>query len=388
MNVKSITAAILLAATLSTAPFFAPQGHAQQVTKIKVKAKKPLIHKESGITLPYKMAGYERDSAASYSPTNLNISAQFSPKDESEFFSIYIFRATNGNAPIWFDRANYAITSRNIFGDLTPISAAQPFTPTGQNQSSGLQIIYDAKGKGFKSTGLMFFQMGEFYIKIRASSKIKNGEELKKWMEIGASEIIAPKNSRQFPIAVPVQPCATKMITFEDAQIIKSDDEEDMSAGIYSALLGMTDPSDISAEGAEAAEQAPATWCRDDQYNAPPGAIYRAGESMNSYLLAFGDSGNALSVGPNDLIAAINAADTKSADDAVDRDQEGIEDQDTLDAPPISITIIVEDKKVHFSPRNKLPSPNLVMKILDNESPVSSNGTWGKNKNNVNIFTK
>lgn len=92
----------------------------------------------------------------------------------------------------------------------------------------------------------------------------------------------------------------------------------------------------------------PVAWCRDPRVVAM-GAIYRANETTEGYLLAFSDAGRGLSV-YRDTLGALFA---KS-------------DRSTKTKPPVrfNVTLNVPGEAVILSPQDRLPTPERAMQLM------------------------
>jgi len=123
-----LTAVAALTCFAATPPPYLSKAHAQ-ATELKVKKNKVYQHAHSGVKLPPRMTGHDRNKARSYFSNDLDVSFQYTSDDQQNLISIYIYRRTNGNASIWFDRAKYPIETRDVYGKVTPIAPPSAFLP-------------------------------------------------------------------------------------------------------------------------------------------------------------------------------------------------------------------------------------------------------------------
>jgi hypothetical protein len=339
--------AVLLSVLLPIKPSLA------QVADLNIKQGKTFEHKESGITFPAILGGYERLSAKTYHQNGLNISVQHNPVDESEFLTFYVYRASSGSVPIWFDRAYDAILKRPSNGVASAVASPESFTPPEQKVATGLQSFFELSSSIYKTTGLMLFQHGEWYVKVRATSKTRSPEDLKKWMSSAVSEIKLPKTDVIIPAAEPIKLCTTDIIVSENAKPVVSTKEAAMMDSVISGIIGAAD--NLPSKDAQ-----PTTWCRDKGFE---GSAYRADNITNSYLFALGDSGNAIKAGLDPMAMLI------------EKEKDG-----KPSVPKYFVSLILMDKVVNYAPRDALPSPALLFDIVNKEPSISSNTTWGKNR--------
>jgi hypothetical protein len=337
--------AALFSALLPIQPSFA------QVSDLNIKQGKVFEHKESGIVFPAIIGGHERRSGKSYHQDGLNISMQYNPLDESEFLSLYVYRASSGVVPIWFDRAYDAILNRPSFGVASAVASPESFTPPKQTVASGLQTLFELSNGPYKATGLMLFQHGEWYIKVRATSKSRSPDELKKWMSTALEDVKFPKSDMVTPAAEPIKECEKDIVVSDNAKPLANNQESAMMDSVIAGLMGATD-------NLPTKDTAAVTWCRDKGFG---GSAYRANNSLNSYLFAVGDSGNAIKAGMS-IMGMEMEKDGKAA------------------SPKYYVSLVLMDKVVNYAPRDALPSPTLLFDIVNKEPSISTSTTWGKNR--------
>ena len=350
--VKTIAVAATLA-VIGTAPSLSAQE------ALKVKTGKAWTHKHSGITVPATLGGQARSDAAAYAADQLDIGLQFTAPNADESLSVYIYRNTNGAVPLWFAQAQWAVENRDIYGKSRPVSGPEAFVPPGQSVASGLRATFTPSGPGgYQSTGIVLLPVGDWYVKLRASSRSRSPEELGQWMATTLGEIGWPKATKDGPVATPMTDCATSLafdVTAKDAP-------KDGAASLLSGMLGMM-VADKTSKPADTEPAPPATWCRDAVVGQNQ-ASYRANAASDGYLLAIGDNGNAIAVGPDAGTAIMVSSDPAKAIDA-----------------RFSITLMTAAQNVSFVAQDRLPSPQRVIQILGANRRVMTVPTWGKNKN-------
>lgn len=328
---------------------------------LKVKPGKVWKHQHSGISVPATLAGNVRTSATSFAADDLDVGLQFDTPGSAEAVSVYIYRNTNGAVPVWFAQAQWAIENRAIYGDPIIVGAPLAFTPPGQTTASGLSAIYAANGRSqYKSTGVMLLPIGNWYVKIRASSQTRSPADLARWMDAALAEIEWPRNIAPAEAASPAVTCA-KPLQFQGKSADASG--SDLTAEALGVALMSAAAGDDSIK-----KEPPKTpigqWCRDRQLEGNI-AVYRPGGSETSYLLAYGDNGNGIWVGPSPMKLAMDEIASKNGTKASLR---------------YNVTLHTATQDINFLLQDRLPSPERVVEILNANNRASTVGTWGKNR--------
>ncbi|WP_194954124.1 hypothetical protein [Sphingopyxis solisilvae] len=327
---------------------------------LKVKPGKVWKHQHSGISVPATLAGNARTSATSFAADDLDVGLQFDTPGSAEAMSVYFYRKTNGAVPVWFAQAQWAIENRDTFGNPAIVLAPEAFIPPGQKVASGLRAIYEPKHGNYRSTGVMLLPIGNWYVKIRTSSQTRSPAELARWMDAALAEIAWPRNIAPAEAASPAVPCA-KPLQFQG----KSADAS--GSDLTAEALGVALMS--AAAGDDSIKKEPATtpigqWCRDRQLEGNI-AVYRPGGSETSYLLAYGDNGNGIWVGPSPMKVAMDEIASKNGTKASLR---------------YNVTLHTATQDINFLLQDRLPSPERVIEILNANNRASTVGTWGKNR--------
>ena len=344
--------ALLMVSGGVTAPAAAQQT-------LNVKPGKSWRHGHSGITLPATLAGIASSGAKSYANDQLDVSMSYEPEGTSDFLSVFIYRNTNGGVPVWFAQAQWAIEHRDIFGKASPVTP-QAFVPPRQTNASGLKAVYAFDGsRGIKSTGIALLPVGDWYVKLRLTSKGKNAQEVSAILDRALAEISWPSKMVSGPAATPVAPCATPLV-FNG---VAKDAPKDGANNLLGGLLGMmaADPK-IKKQDATPQNTPPTLWCRERQLDDNQ-ALYRAAAETDQYLVALGDNGNAVWVRPDNAAALL--ADAKKG---------------PASAPSYAISMMLPDKIINFVPQDRLPSFERVVELINGNRVTVTVPTWGKSK--------
>ena len=345
LKITKALATLAIAASLTAAP-----AAAQRV--LDIESSEPWTHPHSGIVVPTGLLGLERASAKEFAPDFLNLG--FSFQNEEEELSLYIYRDTNGGVPVWFEQARLGIELRDIYGKPKLAYAVEAYAWPGAEVWQGQRGIYATPKSTFaKSTGLVLFSVNGWFVKLRASSATKSAEELGAWIDAAFAEITPPSSEVSQPAVIAVTDCTKKL----DFKKKAKDAKLDGSSSIISALLG-----GMIAEKVQEAKENPQSkeavaWCRDSALGEVQVA-YRANASENSYLIALGDSGMGVSVGP-DSTGQIFA------------------DEDDKKDIPFGITVITDSQRINYVPQNRLPSLKRVLEVINNNRRTSAVSTWG-----------
>ena len=334
---------------------------------VKLKSGKPYIHPHTKLVIPEILGGMKRSGGKAYFADDLNTAIQYELSNASEAITVFIFRNTSGNIPIWFDRARENIEKRGAFGNVKSLSGPVSFSVTPQGQASAMRVTYALLQSNYKSSALALVPVGEFYIKIRASSSSKTPQETDALMDKIIKDITWPTQKNPLPAAIPVKSCETAAKFETGANKVKQETANALIGGLLSAM-----PAAATDDDAE--KSSPKIWCRDS-YEMYPSGVYRLNNDANSYMLALSDAGAAIYVGPDadDLFTASKPEENvkKEAQDAK--------------AKTYSVTLKFPDSAWTYASRDRLLPPSQTMEIINSENPTSKAFNWGKRKGNIEI---
>ena len=336
-----VTSAVLAMVVLASAPGLAQEG------QTRIAAGAPFTHPHSGIVIPETLGGIDRSAARAYAEDMLDMSIAFD--EPGEALTVYVFRNTNGSVPLWFAQAQAGLTSRAGFERARLAFAPDAFTPPNQPAASGLRAVYAPDNDDWQSSGLALFEVDGWYVKVRASSRTRSPDAMLTWLDEITGALGLPAGDA--PAAALVEDCADDLRFRGNSRDVRSD----AAGSLLSSLFGSAIAAQVRSGEIEA-EAVPITWCRDSALEQTQVA-YRANGSDDSYLLALGDNGNAISVTP-DGIGALLAED---------------EDED----PRWSLSLVMAGRTLNLTPQDRLPRPRRVMQLLESESFIGSVATWG-----------
>ncbi|WP_260581994.1 hypothetical protein [Sphingopyxis sp. PET50] len=350
---RSWTKRLLVAAAVALTPA-APAAAQRDLT---IAPGTAWTHAHSGITVPPTLGGNALVRAKAYAEDELDVGLSFEPEGAEDFISFYIFRNTNGAAPVWFAQAQWAIENRDIYGAAKLAAAPRAFAAPGQTTQSGLRAVYEPQTEShYRSTGLALVPVGGWYVKLRISSLRRTPAELDALMDSVIGEIRWPQHAAPAGAARPVIPC-TAPLTFDkkSRDVTSGGMEEILAAAMVSAAAG-----DDSVKK-DPVSTTPVQWCRDRQMNNNI-ATYRADEAADAYLLTFGDNGNGVTVG----LSSVNT---------IMAELEGKKGK-----PRYSVTLHTAAEDANFVSQDRLPSPERAAEIVNANRRTSTVATWGKER--------
>lgn len=308
--------AIVLGAALAAASV--PLAAQEDVV---VEAGKPWNHAHSGISVPASIDGVARTRVVRFSKDDLDVAVSFFGVSPKEVLTVYVYRNTNGNAAVWLSQAQWSLENGRSAGTPALAMAPSAFAPSAQSGTSGVQAVYSLSGGEFKSAGVALFPVGDWYVKIRATSASRTPQQNAAWMRRVISLLRLPAAGP----SAPIQPVAACTVPLQAAA--SSDSKATQGAGISL-------PSDRIV-----ARQ----WCSDVRLSGNQ-AVYRPVGTNDRYILAIGDNGNAVSV----------------------RGEGGY----------YSESFVTADKSITLPPQDRLPTPQRVLQLVEADKAVGSFDTW------------
>lgn len=350
----------ILAGLLFTGLLALPLAPASAQAPIELEVGAPWEHPHSGIVVPDTLGGLPRGRATEFAPDFLNIAFSFPGSDGSEEISLYIYRHTNGAVPVWFRQAQTGIETRDIYAKPELAFGVEQYGWPGAEEWQGLRAIYATpNSRTALSTALVLFSVDGWLVKMRVSSLSKGPEEMGGLIDAAFRELTPPEAKAAQSPAIAVVDCEEKL-RFKKAR----DAKPDAGSALLGALLGgMISRGDLDKDKGEGAEgetilaEPVKAWCRDGSLN-PTQVAYRADGATDAYLLAIGDSGMGISVGPDTAGQILQLEERNSK-------------------PNYSITLITDTRRINFVPQNRLPSLQRVLEVVNANRTVSSVSTWG-----------
>lgn len=313
-------------------------------------------HPHSGIVVPSELGGIERGQATEFSPDFLSIGFSYISDAPYDEISLYIYRLTSGDMPVWFAQARTAIEIRDSY--KKPYLAFQPetFAWPGTEGWQGQRAIYATPDSAFStSTGVALFLVNGWLVKMRASSAERSPEDLRNWMSEAFSELRPPLSATPQAPPIAVTDCPRKLEFGRKSK----DARQSGSAALLGGLLSGTVVNQADEKGGQTIRIKPSVaWCRDASLD-PMQVAYRANAASDAYLIALNDSGTGVSVRPDPASQAL-ADDPQKATTAY------------------AITLITDTQNINYVSQDRLPSPDRVLDIIDDGRVIGSVSTWGE----------
>jgi hypothetical protein len=356
---RAAAAAILLATAGAAAAQPEPKA-------LEVKADAPFRHAHTRLELPPRVGGIVRSRVAELEADQLDTIVDYAAPDLSSAYTFYVYRNVSGALPVWFDRASWMIEHRGALGTATPHGKAGAFVPPGRVEAAGLIATYDLTGKDFRSTGVAMVPLGEWYVKLRASSKTLPADDLEARMKAALAELRWPKTMPAAASAVPVERCASALALRGEAKLLEGGDKAGAST-LMNAFLGMA-VADAAKKKGVAAPVRTTIWCQDAAQALQAG-VYRADGATNSYLLALSDAGRAIWAGPDPGQSVLVQIDPKAK----------------ADKPSFVVELLLLPRTLTTRAYDRLPTPNQALAIVKEGHFASAVPTWGAAKGHIQV---
>ncbi|WBY06662.1 hypothetical protein PIB19_14045 [Sphingomonas sp. 7/4-4] len=158
---------------------------------------------------------------------------------ETTSLTVYLFRPTLADVPVWFDRVEPQILGRDVYGKATPNSDPVAFAPPGGGTTAGaLRRVYVPGKRPYTATGAAMLPLGEWLVAARLSSTTLDPAALDARLLEAVTGLGWPApaaDAKPVPAAAPIQPCATPLGFSKKAKLKKPD----MSTSLLGALVAM-----------------------------------------------------------------------------------------------------------------------------------------------------
>lgn len=283
-----ITSCLVLVTLLVAAP-------AQAQTSLAAKSGRAWKHESSGLTIPAEADDFDRVRASDFSDSESNIS--FAYENAQAAVTLFIFRAGNPDPAIWAERADVAIqlVAEKAYGTLDMAGRRwSRFTPWPNSPDSGITVVYPVSGKQAIATGVLVARHGDWVIKVRMTSDRLDAPAVEARLRsfLAALGFKAPELA--VSPAYQIGPCKDAL-SRKSAKLAEPDEG---GSFIGSAVINSIAP-DVAADKAKKDGALPApTYCKDATSSSGY-SVLRPDGANNAYIIALGDAGNVLVVGPD-----------------------------------------------------------------------------------------
>ncbi len=310
-----------------------------QLRTLDVPSRATWQHAETGLRLPPSLADTNRASIRDSTAAEMDIIAAYTTGDGLEA-TVYLYRSGLPDVSLWFDRAMTTMRLRPNFG--VPANASprvEPFTPPGRDRPTGLIASLDLEGQ-YRGTVLLVAPVApNWLLKIRMSSTRLGAGELRARLDSFARAIHWPAMAGEVREAGTIADCQ-QPLRLRRARVIAPNMGDALIGGLMGAAV-ITRPSESGL-----------TYCRERGATLETG-IYRPAGSTDSYILALGDAGIALS-----LMPAVTTADLGA----------GERGRGTA----ISMTLLDRARAATWPSFDRLPPPEQAMQALRQSGPIVS----------------
>ena len=218
-------------------------------------------------------------------------------KSGGEAITIYVFRATNPNAALWFERADAILNYVWKPKGLGEGSAIKAYTMSGAKEPNGLRRVYPIAGS-MKSTGLAVAEINGWIVKIRSSSSVLSPAEQEARLERTMLAVSSTKPvAKPRPLLVP-KACDTASATAELESLLAGEaiSDPDPATILASGLTAMALADFLSGSKGSLADN-PDQYCRIPlKQGAEFAAVYQNKDpKVKGWTMLFADSGMSVS---------------------------------------------------------------------------------------------
>ncbi|UVO55517.1 hypothetical protein [Sphingomonas sp. SUN039] len=311
-------------------------------------------HAASKLILMGKLGGLARTEIYDLGDKELDVVVQYATADKSTQATIYLFKPALASVPVWFDRSETQIRLRPAFrGVASRQNAPLAFPAPGASIANALRQSFSINSGDFKSTALAVMPIDDWLVVVRLSSNIVDEAQIDSKMSdiIGAIRFPSPAIATE--AAVRVEPCVTSQKRFR-ARLMKPD----MAQVLLGALIPQVEAKAVAEarrDGKSGVGAKPL--CRDGQGSSAFG-VYRTDDDAKAYTLAFGDAGRVATVSAGIALLQPN--------------------------PGFQVILRDLDSSSVYPMFDKLPQPEQVLSLIQNQSPLSRT-TGGDKASNITV---
>lgn len=274
-----------IAATIVVGALALGTARAQQPRDLPVPSDKGWQHADTGIVLTARLDGLARTKLVDTTASERDVVAEFGTGGPV-VATVRLFRPAEGGAAMWFDRADAEMRA-GALGGATARSAPQAFASPGTTVAGALREVALVRRGAYRTMALAVVPVGDWIAAIRLRASGADAAALDRRLSNIVGAIRWPAAMPPPVAAHAIAACATRM-SFGEAKPVATPPAASLrlDAAIADAIGGPSTP------------RATADWCREGDGNAGYGT-YRADGSRSAYLLAVGDAGLVVEVGPS-----------------------------------------------------------------------------------------
>lgn len=246
-------------------------------------------HAESELTVPAKPLGMTRNWLRASGPTEDDVISEYKDAMTGVTATLYVYKTQLPDAAIWFDRSLDTIRALPMWRLAeAPRPTVLAFARPDASMATGLISGFDVNGGGQRGTALAIVPLNGWLVKVRMSSPRLDGAAITERLRAFVAALRWPKSSGEAQPAVPIEACPNALKLMK-AKMIKGDMSESLLGGLLAAVSTSRTPARPLG--------GTSVYCKEAIDGMRYG-MYRANASSNSYILALGDAGIALSLQP------------------------------------------------------------------------------------------
>lgn len=329
---RSIFLPPLLASTLATAAPAADRA-------LPVPAGVGWQHALTSLILRAKIAGYSRVGLHDSGEDELDVVAQYQDaQNPDEILTIFLFRPAIANVPIWFERSQVQIETRDIYKGVTPTHPIPSFfIAPGAKTAGSMRQSYTPEAGNYRSTALALIPVRNWLVSIRLSSTTMDTSALDQKLGDVISAIGWPIDMGDAPAAASVPPCE-RPLEYKKARLLPP--------SMIDSLLGAAGAIGPTKED-ESTDNALPRYCRDGD-NRPLFSVYRDTNRPDAaYIMALGDAGRVIQVEPS---------------------LRGL----MMEQPGFAVSMQDLAQTLIYPSFDKLPKPEQVLELVNKRAPTSA----------------
>jgi hypothetical protein len=293
------------------------------------------------------LVGQLRRRIVDLGSTEYDLAASYDDPVSGTYTTIYIFHPGLESVAIWFDRVRVASVSRLQNGLPDGAAAPQGLAVHAGGIADGLRLAIPLKNGSNKSTAIAVAPMDDWLLVVRMSSPSLDANALDGKLTTMLADIRWPAASAKSFAAAPVEACVDQL-TFKRARLKQAD--------LTQALIGSAVLNAAAKQAKEKAEKLePARFCHDREGPNGEWGLYRNAAARDSYVLALGDAGRAITVARSFS------------------NQLGLDNS----SGSYSVSFLDLDSVMQFPDFDRMPSPEQAIALATQTRPISTTSQSG-----------
>ena len=311
-----------------------------QIRTLDVPPRATWQHGVTGLRLPPSIAGLTRNNIRDTTNLEMDVIAAYSASADGTEVTVYLYRTGLPNVSLWFDRALTTMRLRPNFGiAANALPRVEPFAPPSRERPTGFTATLDLEGQN-RGTALLVAPVAQnWLLKIRMTSRRISGDELRGRLDAFARGIHWPELAGEAREATLIADCP-QPLRLRRARVNAPDMGDALIGGLMGAAAAIRPPDSGT------------TYCREPGATMESG-IYRPAGSSDSYILALGDAGIALSLMPAVTMADLGAGERRRG-------------------TPVSMMLLDRNRAATWPSFDRLPPPDQALQALRQSGPIVS----------------